>query len=107
MHEIRITFGESVGNDILTVVKEKASALFGGYTVLQAEGGWVDEKGNLITENSRVLVIRANDLEDLEVGSRTMTVNEWTQATAKTLKRHSDEDAIMWDIREVHTGGMV
>jgi hypothetical protein len=108
MYEIRITFGESVDNKRLDTIKRKASQTFGGYTLLDATGGWYSS-GEIVEENSRVLVVRGTreDIQDDVTIPEGTTLEEWTKASARFLKRRSDEDAIMWDIREVHTGGMV
>lgn len=77
---VKLEFGFGVGKDRLQLpispaalatglkqIKDQAVYLWGGYTLLQTEGGWKNEAGELVKEPGFTLVILVTDLYNLDL----------------------------------------
>jgi hypothetical protein len=83
----RVYIPVAVEDAILRTVKNRMAEKYGGYTVIEARGGWVDEQKELIEENVQVLEVAGGD-------------ETFAQSTADWVQLHSDEDTIMWEVVE-------
>lgn len=77
-------------------VEMRLSNRFGGATTFDARGSWNDDSGRLIAED--VVVIES-------VAEGEDAAADEAQRAAKGVKRATDEDAVMWEVRPVLVGG--
>lgn len=100
MKEIVIPLPTGIDTQITDRVKRLAGRHWGGFTVVEAQGGWVSPNGETITEPVEVLTVLAEDKH--EDGT---TPEQWARTMAKCVSDDSDEDVVMWFVRQVAAGG--
>lgn len=81
----RVYIPTAVENAIVRTVKNRMADEFGGYTVVEARGGWVNENKELIEEDVQVLEVAGGD-------------ETFAQSTAEWIQIHSDETSVMWEV---------
>jgi len=112
-YELRITFGESAFNHYsIRDTKEKGAKAFGGFSVIDHSGGWVNDDGELIEEDSKTLVFQCSDDDFQGAGEkrdgsgRPITPRSWVSIQARMIQSLTDEDAVMWSVRSLDSAGM-
>ncbi len=98
MYEIIIPMPTAMSDRLTDRVKRRAADHFGGFTVQEANGGWVAPNGELVTEPVEVLTVVATDESETPA-------EPFARATAKHLASESDETEVMWFIRQVEAAG--
>lgn len=95
--KVVIYLPESVPTDVRQAVYKRLADEYGGYTLEDTRGGWVDDDGRLITERTtRVESIRNND--------DSKQAKSVAKSTASWVAKKTDEDCVMWEIQEVQSG---
>jgi hypothetical protein len=75
---------KGIDSKLRTAVKKRAAEEFGGFTMFEASGGWVNERGELIEETVDVLEIAGAD-------------ETFVRSTAEWLSNRSNETEVMWE----------
>lgn len=73
--------------EALTTAKRAAVAMFGGYTVIPGNGGWIDDAGKLIEEPVHVLLIAAEPCEATAIR---------IEAIADLIGRIAKQQCVYW-----------
>lgn len=77
----------AVDERVRTTILKRAADEYGGFTIHQTNGGWVDDDGNLIEEPVEIIEIQgANET--------------FAQSTAQWAADKTDEDCILWEVTE-------
>jgi hypothetical protein len=88
----RIYIPTAVDERIQRVVKNRMANKFGGYTILEATGGWKPDGQEEVEEES-VRVFEAVGMDET-----------LAQSTAEWVKGQSDEETVMWEVIDTTTG---
>jgi len=87
----RVVIPTAVEERIARTVKKRGADKFGGFTTYTADGGWVDNDGNLVEET----------VEIIEFAGAGET---FVQSTAAWIQEKSDETAVMWSVSDETVG---
>ena len=87
----KVVIPTAVEERIARTVKKRAADKFGGFTVYTADGGWMDESGNVGEETVEVVEIAGAD-------------ETFVQSTAAWVQEKSDETAVMWSVSDETVG---
>lgn len=87
----RIMIPTAVPNEVKETVLTHVAQTHGGYTLLDGEGGWVNDAGHRIDENIQVLEV------DGMPAHKARDIAHWIQG-------HTDEDAVLWQSMPVMSG---
>lgn len=98
--EIVIALPKAIDDKLLERVTSNAAEQFGGYTIIEASGGWVSPNGEIIQEPVNLLTIVTEDLDD-----ETITPKSWARGTARHVRKESSETSVLWFIRNIVAGG--
>jgi hypothetical protein len=82
---------EGIDSKILSSVQQRAAEKFGGFTMVQGEGGWVNDDGKLIHEKVDLIRVAGAD-------------EKWVQSTADWVARKSDETEVHWSVTDGNHG---
>jgi hypothetical protein len=66
-----------------------AARWFGGYTIWESRGGWLDSSGNLVEEAGVVLSILAEDRPDEYASDRCHAIVQHARHYGRKLNQHS------------------
>ena len=100
MKEIVLPLPDGIDSQITDRVKRLATEHWGGFTETNAKGGWESPNGEVITEPVNLLTVLAeNEHED---GT---TPKQWAETMARVVSEESDEESVMWFVRQIHAGG--
>lgn len=80
--------------ETLELIKGHMSRRYGGYTVIDATGGWESESGELIEEPVTIV-------ESFADSSMSM-VNMEMHELAEVVKRATEEEAVMYTVNNDH-----
>lgn len=89
MHETkaRLYVPTAVEEKIVRNVKDHVAKEHGGFTIVEARGGWVNEREELVEETVQVIEVAGMSQPQAE-------------AVAKWIQEKSDETEVMWEITE-------
>ena len=77
---------------VVSAVKERLSREYGGFTAYDANGGWINDDGELVEDNITVVEsvgdIRKDTVEDI----------------CRSVKRILNEDSVMWEVHDTNVG---
>jgi hypothetical protein len=82
---------KTVDEQLQTNVRRHVADKFGGYTELDARGGWVNDQGNLVEEPVTVLHVVGASQGDV-------------QGIARWLAAKSDETEVLWEHHKTENG---
>jgi hypothetical protein len=90
----RIYIPTDVDERIQRVLKRRMADEFGGYTILEATGGWKPD-GREETEEENVRVFEADGMTET-----------FARPTAEWVSDHpeTDQDVVMWEVLDTKTG---
>lgn len=95
-HEIRIYVPEIVPDEIARDVKHELAANYGGFTCYHADGGWIDDDGELIEEPVTVISAVADAPRD--------ALTRHARDLAASVRDRAGEDAVLWQITHSNHG---
>jgi hypothetical protein len=81
----------AVGEDMIESIKMSAALEFGGYTIYDATGGWVNEDAELIEEPVKVLEVVTDD-------DNMVLLTDRMEAFAKRIIDKTDEDMVLYTV---------
>lgn len=81
----------------LATVRADLAATFGGYTEAETFGGWVDDRGQLVTEPGRRFVVLSR-FENPSAGAYVHPVE-----TAERVRRAFNQQAVVLEVDEPRT----
>lgn len=88
---------EGVPQDVMDTVFKRLADAYGGFTITESRGGWVNPDGELITE-------RVTQVESVRMSEDDPSANSVAQSTAEWVRQKSDEHSVMWEVRQVDVG---
>lgn len=91
MTQATIMLPTGIDSKVKSAVLKRAADEFGGFTITETNGGWVNPNGELITE----------PVNKVEVAGAGET---WAKSTAQWVAKKTDETEVMWQVTEVSTG---
>jgi hypothetical protein len=80
---------DTANGSITTAIKRRMADRFGGFTTIDAHGGWVNGNGKLIEEPVTIIQCEAPSDTDKRVLER------FVEARCMFVKRMSNEDAVL------------
>lgn len=78
-------------------IMARLADVYGGFTVSEARGGWVNPNGHLETE-------RVTKVEAIRMDSDTPKASVIAQSCANWLQDHTSEDVVLWETEQVKAG---
>lgn len=88
---------EGVPSDVRDAVLKRFADEFGGFTLTESRGGWVNPDGELITE-------RVTQVEAVRMNDRAKEAETVARSTAEWVRKKTDEHSVMWEVRQVAAG---
>lgn len=98
MKEIVIPMPTALNDKLTDRIKRRAAEHFGGFTVLEGQGGWLNPNGVRVDEPVDILTTVVGEENDT-------SAEAFAKATAKHLAAESDETEVMWYVREITAWG--
>jgi len=95
-YELRIHVPESVNNEVRSELINKLTRKYGGTTVYEYTGTWVNDQNQVERENGHVVTCLLSGVEE---SARAAWVRRWYVGW---LKEKTQERAIMTDIRKTN-----
>lgn len=95
--KVVVMLTEGVPSDVRDVVLKRLAEQFGGFTLTESRGGWVNPDGELITE-------RVTQVESVRMSDDDPDAKAVAQSTAQWVQEKTDEHSVMWEVREVSGG---
>lgn len=89
----RLYLPEEIDKDVKRTVKNHLAETYGGYTVIEGRGGWINESKELIQEDVQVLEVCSDDLTKGNM-----------EGIANWVAKHTNQDCVMWDISQIEMG---
>lgn len=89
----RLYLPTEIPDDIRRTVKNHLAEKFGGFTVIEARGGWVNEHEELVEE----------DVEVLEVAHGAVSTGKMS-GMATWVQEHTEQSEVMWEVSNTMVG---
>lgn len=113
MYRMTITAGTSYTRNNLPLfqraeridmINRYLAKAYGGYTMTDSTGGWVDADGNLITEAGQVWVVMMPTNDAYPAGTQEVVALERAKSAAQFIGHTLDQTAVVWSVERVHGG---
>lgn len=91
MTQATIYMPHGIDEKVLSAVLKRASDKFGGFTTVEASGGWVSPDGELVKEPVTLVKVAGAG-------------ENWAQSTAQWVADKTDETEVMWQVSDTKTG---
>lgn len=95
--KVVLTLPVTIPDAVRETVLSRLADQFGGFTLTESRGGWVNPDGELITER----VVQAEAIRTAEDQPDARAV---AQSTARWVQAKTDEETVMWEVTQTTAG---